>query len=274
MEQLAPPTTRAKTASGEAGEAPKHPHLVAGRPSRRHRRTALRLRGGRVETVVRVFEDPATGRRLHLVGTMHLGEPAYYEALSALLADLGAAGAAVHYERIRRADDADVTPAERHRLEQVESSGYPAGLDAFVAVLGLELQGERLALPAGARNVDVSDVELLRGLGWEEYRRLVARPDLTFDERAAPLARPLFRFLLKHGRGLDRLRALSARHRRVQRFMIGHRNRVALAEGLAALEDGDVALVWGTAHLPGLARRLQRSGARLRAEQWFTVCTL
>ena len=35
-----------------------------------------------------------------------------------------------------------------------------------------------------------------------------------------------------------------------------------------------VALLWGSAHLPGMARRLQRSGYRLRAEHWFTVCTL
>ncbi|HEV7534958.1 MAG TPA: hypothetical protein VGP90_04935, partial [Acidimicrobiia bacterium] len=224
--------------------------------------------------VVRVYEAPGSGRRLHLVGTMHLGEAAYYDDLSALLADLGSAGTAVHYERIRRADDADLAPEERHRLEQVESSGYPAGLDAFVAVLGLELQGERLALPEGARNVDVSDADLLRGLGWERYRRLVARPDIPFDDRAAPLARPLFRFLLKHGRTLDRFRALSGRHRRVQRLMIDHRNEVALAEAARALEAGDVALVWGTAHLPGMARRLARSGYRLRAEQWFTACTL
>src|SRR5581483_5385674 len=248
--------------------------VVAGRPSRQDRHRALRLRGDRVETVVRVYEAPATGRRLHLVATMHLGEPAYYEALSGLLADLAAGGAAVHYERIRRADDTDVTPEERARLEEVESSGYPAGLDAFVAVLGLELQGERLALPAGARNVDASDVELLRGLGGEEYRRLVARPEVAFDERAAPLARPLFRFLLRHGAALDRFRALSARHRRVQRFMIGHRNRLALAEALAALGAGDVALVWGSAHLPGMGRQLERAGYRLRAEQWLTVCTL
>jgi len=265
MEQLAP----SPPAGGEA-----RPHLVAGRPSRQDRHRALRLRGDRVETVVRVYEAPATGRRLHLVATMHLGEPAYYEALSGLLADLAAGGAAVHYERIRRADDTDVTPEERARLEEVESSGYPAGLDAFVAVLGLELQGERLALPAGARNVDASDVELLRGLGGEEYRRLVARPEVAFDERAAPLARPLFRFLLRHGAALDRFRALSARHRRVQRFMIGHRNRLALAEALAALGAGDVALVWGSAHLPGMGRQLERAGYRLRAEQWLTVCTL
>jgi hypothetical protein len=250
------------------------PEIVTGVPSRRGRGRALRTRRYDVETVVRVFEPPATGRRLTLVGTMHLGDAAYYETLSALLADLAAAGAAVHYERIRRADDADLTDGERAELDGVEASGYPAGLDAFVGVLGLELQGERLVLPAGARNVDVSDVELLRGLGEERYRRLVARPEITIDERSAPLARPVFRFLLKHGGKLDRLRAISSRHRRVNRFMIGERNRVALAEALRVLPDHDVVLVWGTAHLPGLARELRRLGYCVRAEQWLRVCAL
>jgi uncharacterized protein YbaP (TraB family) len=264
MEQLSAPTLRIEP----------RPEVVTGRPSRHHRRRALRIRRREVATVVRVFEEPSSGRLLHLVGTMHLGDAAYYEALSALLADLEAAGAAVHYERILEADEADVTDEERAQLEGVESSGYPVGLDAFVDALGLELQGERLALPASARNVDVSDVDLLRALGTERYRRLVARPDVAIDQRAAQLARPMFRLLLKHGRKLDRLRALSARHRSVSRFMIGERNRVALAEGLRALQDNDVALVWGTAHLPGMARELRRLGYRLRAERWLTVCVL
>lgn len=266
MEQLSPPTLRVEPRSG----------VVLGAPSRRHRRRALRVRRGEVETVVRVFEAPggAGGRLLHLVGTMHLGDATYFETLSALLADLAVAGSAVHYERIRRADDADVTDEERDQLDRIAANGIPQALDAFVGVLGLELQGERLALPPGARNVDVSDVELLRSLGWERYRRLLARPDVTLDERAAPLARPMFAFLLKHGRALDRLRALSRRQRRVNRFLIGARNRVALAEGLRELQDHDVVLVWGTAHLPGMARHLRREGYRLRAERWLRVCTL
>jgi hypothetical protein len=264
MEQLSAPTLRTEP----------RPQIVTGVPSRRHRHRALRLRRRHVETVVRVFEAPETGRRLTLVGTMHLGDAGYYAALSALLADLEAVGTAVHYERIRRADDADLTDEERDRLEGVKASGHPAGLDAFVGALGLELQGERLALPPGARNVDVSDVELLRALGWDRYRRLVERPAVTIDQRSAPLARPAFRFLMKHGRTIDRLRALSAGNRQATRFMIGERNRVALAEALQPSVQGDVALVWGAAHLPGLARELRRHGYRLRAERWLRVCIL
>ena len=185
--------------------------------------------GVTAETVVRVYEAPGGGRLLHLVGTVHLGDAAYFEALSAVLADVADAGAAVHYERIRRADDADVTDEERDQLERVEATGYPQGLEAFVGVLGLALQGERLVLPPGARNVDVSDVELLRSLGGDRYRRLLARTDITIDERAAPLAQPMFGVLLKHGRALDRIRAVSRRQRRVNRFLIGERNRLALA---------------------------------------------
>ena len=264
MEQLSPPTLRVEPRSD----------VVFDEPSRRHRRRALRVRRGKVETVVRVFEAPCGGRFLHLVGTMHLGDAAYFATLSALLADLTVAGSAVHYERIRRADDADVTDDERDQLDRIDASGYPKALDAFVGVLGLKLQGECLALPPGARNVDVTDVELLRSLGWERYRRLLARPDLTLDERAAPLARAMFGFLLKHGRALDRLRALSRRQRRSNRFLIGERNRLALAEGVRELAQHDVALVWGTAHLPGMARDLRRQGYRLRAERWLRVCTL
>jgi hypothetical protein len=252
----------------------RRPDAITGAPSRRDRRRALRLRRRDVETVVRVFEAPGTGRRLTLVATMHLGDGAYYDALSALLADLAAAGAAVHYERIRRADDADLTADERARLESIGGSGYPVGLAAFVDALGLELQGERLVLPAGARNVDVTDVELLRALGWDRYRRLVEPPTVTIDERAAPLARPAFRFLLKHGRTIDRFRALSAANRQATRFMIGDRNRFALAEALQASATHDVALVWGAAHLPGLARGLRRHGYRLHAERWLRVCAL
>jgi hypothetical protein len=100
--------------------------MVTGAPSRRHRRRALRLRRRHVETVVRVFEAPDTGRRLTLVGTMHLGDAGYYDGLSALLADLEASGTAVHYERIRRADDADLTDDDAAGWKESKPAGIPS----------------------------------------------------------------------------------------------------------------------------------------------------
>jgi hypothetical protein len=159
--------------------------------------------------------------------------------------------------------------AEAARWPDLETAG------AAVSFLRVESQCVRLRLPAGARNVDLSDVELLRRVGWDNFRRLFA-PTVgdRRDAKTHPLVRAGIRLHLRHGRTLDRLSSLRRRNRIINRVVIGERNRVAFAGALDALTRGDVALVWGTDHLPGLARLFQAEGYRLRRKDEFAACTI
>ncbi|MGH2687589.1 MAG: hypothetical protein ACRDKW_02110 [Actinomycetota bacterium] len=236
---------------------------------------ALRITGSRVETAVWTLTHPGTGRTVTLVGTMHIGDPAYFRDLSGVLGKLSAGGAEIHVEGISRRDEEDLSDWERGRLTEADSWADPETAGAAVRLLSLESQGAQLRLPEGTRNIDMSHAEFLRCVGWDNYRRLFAVPPAKPPGPGfGPVVRAAIRFQLRHGRGLDRLRSLRARNRRVNRVVIGTRNRIAFAGGREALTRGDAVLVWGTDHLPGLARLFAAAGYRLRREEWFEACTI
>lgn len=236
--------------------------------------TALRITGGRVETAVWTLTHPATGRTVTLVGTMHIGDPTYFRDLSGVLERLSATGAEIHVEGISRDDDDRLSDWERDLLTEADSWADAETAGAAVRLLSLESQSAELRLPPGTRNIDMSHAELLRCVGWTNYRRLFATTAGPPGPGFGSVARAAIRFQLRHGRGLEQLRSIRRRNRQVNRVVIGMRNRVAFAGGREALTRRDVVLVWGTDHLPGLARLFRAEGYRLDDEAWFEACTI
>jgi hypothetical protein len=234
---------------------------------------ALRVSDGRVQTAVWVFRRPDTGRTVTLVGTMHIGDARYFGQLSELLDGLAGSGAEVHVEGIAHRSDEGLTALERRRLA---AAGRWADLEttgAAVAALQAESQSG-LRLPEGSRNIDLSHVELLRRIGWKEYRRLFRPPTAGAPQLSGAAARAAIRFQLRHSRGLELLRRLSPRQRRLDRVVISDRNAVAFAGAVGALRERDVALVWGCDHLPGLARLFVGAGYRPAEQRWFDACSV
>jgi uncharacterized protein YbaP (TraB family) len=234
---------------------------------------ALRVSEHRVQTASWVFCRLDTGRTVTLVGTMHIGDAGYFDRLSALLDGLAGSGAEVHVEGIAHRSEEGLSALERRRLATAgawanrESSG--------AAVTALEAQSQSsLRLPEGTRNIDLSHVELLRRIGWKEYRRLFRPPPTGTPQLSGAAAKAAIRFQLRHNRGLEMLRALSLRQRRLNRVVLAERNAVAFAGAVDALQEHDVALVWGCDHLPGLARLFARAGYRLTEQRWFDACSV
>jgi hypothetical protein len=236
---------------------------------------ALRITRARVRTAVWTLTHPTTGRTVTLVGVMHIGDVPYFQNLSALLAGLAASGAEVHVEGISRHDRGCLTEWEEDRLAEADGWEDAETSVAAVSLLRLASQSAQLGLPDGARNVDLTDADLLRRVGWDNYRRLFAsQPATPPGPGFGRGVRAAVRFQLRHGRVIEALGLLRPRNRSVNRVVIGERNRVAFAGGVDALARGDVALLWGTDHLPGLARLFVAAGYRLRREDWFEACTI
>ena len=236
--------------------------------------TAVRVVGNRVQTAVWTLSHPVTGRTVTLFGTMHIGDAGYFRQLSAVLADLAAAGAEVHVEGIAERDDDCPSRWERERLAEAGAWEDPESAGAAVALLQLASQGE-LVVPEGARNVDMSHFELLRRVGWRHYRRLMApQPESPIAAGVGPVVRAILRVQLRHQRFFERLQSLRRSQRQVNRVVIQERNRIAFAGAGEALTRGDVVLVWGPDHLPGLARLFADGGYRFRHEEWFEACAI
>jgi hypothetical protein len=234
---------------------------------------ALRVSGNRVQTAVWVFRRPDTGRTATLVGTMHIGDTRYFGQLSALLDGLAGRGAEVHVEGIAHRGEEGLTALERRRLATAGTWANRESSGAAVTALEAESQSS-LRLPEGSRNIDLSHIELLRRIGWKEYRRLFRPPPAGAPQLSGAAAKAAIRFQLRHNRGLEMIRFLSPRQRRLNRVVITERNAVAFAGAVGALEERDVALVWGCDHLPGLARRFAGAGYRLTEQRWFDACTV
>ena len=252
----------------------QHPATAAPQSTPTRGDTAVRVAGHRVRTAVWTLVHPLTGRTVTLLGTMHIGDAGYFRQLSAVLAGLAAAGAEVHVEGIGERDDDRPSEWERDRLAEAGAWEDPEKAGAVVALLQLASQGE-LVIPKGARNVDMSHLELLRRVGWRHYRRLVApQPESPVTAGLGPAVRAILRLQLRHQRFFEGLQSLRRSHRQVNRVVIQERNRVAFAGAREALTRGDVVLVWGPDHLPGLARLFCDAGYRRHHEEWFEACTI
>jgi hypothetical protein len=232
---------------------------------------ALRIDGNTLSTAVRTLIHPRTARIVTLVGTMHIGDASYFTELSDVVEGLADQGAEVHVEGISHRE-ASMKSSERNSLATANSWAHPetVGVAAFLSV---ESQGVKLRVPEGARNIDLSDVELLRRVGWYNYRRLFAPPLAEpSPRRVGRVMRAAIAFQLRHRRGLHRLRSLRSSYRRLNDVVIGERSRIAFGGAVEALTRGDVVLVWGADHLPSLVRMFALQDYHLRREEWFDAC--
>lgn len=87
-----------------------------------------------------------------------------------------------------------------------------------------------------------------------------------------PVVRAAIAFQFRHGRMIEALRSLRPQNRRVNRVVIGQRNARDFEGATETLTKGDAVLVWGTDHLPGLARLLTAAGYRLERVEWYEAC--
>lgn len=214
---------------------------------------------------------------------MHIGERAYYERLHALVNGLEAAGASVQYEGIGRAADEEWAAASDN--ERANRSGLWKDQDraalAACRYLGWIPQPFPLGSAVSWRNVDLTDLELIRRTApgyLEERQREAAEADLTdgelemmFGAGMTVLTRlvALDRFGLMQRMVKDYLRIGPGLG--IDGLPTGERDRMALA---ALPPCGDVVLLWGALHLPGLATGMRNAGYHRESTEWVTVGTL
>lgn len=254
-----------------AGATALPPPRSGAAPPARRESCALRVLGRRVQTAIWTLQHPASGRHVTLIGTMHMGQRSYFRDLSAAIGALAAAGAEVHVEGIAHRDGQRLTRREQAHLDEADRWSGPRRADDPARLLQLDSQ-DHLVLPDGARNIDLSRGDLLHRLGWTEYRRLFAPKPAPPPPGA--MARTVIRFQLRHSQAIESLRCLRPRHRKISRVVLHERNRHAFDAALGALARGDVALVWGADHLPGLAALFEQAGYRVTGQAWVGACTI
>jgi hypothetical protein len=196
---------------------------------------------------------------------------------------LEAAGASVHYEQIRPSAEEDWAAASDS--ERAARPGMWKAQDRAALAACRYLDWVRQPFPldnaASWRNVDLTDLDLVRRASpgnIREEQRAAEEADYTDDELETLMGAgmTIFTRLLALDRFglLPRLAghvAVGDAYAGIDRARTRERNRMALA---ALPPGGDVVLLWGSAHLPGLAAGLRQAGYRRQSTEWMTVGTL
>jgi hypothetical protein len=213
---------------------------------------------------------------------MHVGTNAYFKELNEIIAGLEANGAVICYEGIRPAAEKEwATAADGERAVRGLSKPISdRGLSALCRYLGWVEQGAGLKYSPSWRNVDITDLELVR----RAQPHNISEVSDGFSNLFAGLTQEQFDAILGSGEALL-IRLLSLDHfqlvgrwstraassdayRQVNRVMVEERNRGALAK---LPPDADTVLLWGSGHLPGLAAGLKKAGYRHQSTAWESV---
>jgi hypothetical protein len=239
-----------------------------------------RVRRRVAQTPVVRYENRTTGRTVTLIGTMHSGTNAYFNKLNEVIAGLEAAGAVVCYEGIRPSAEEEWAQAADGERAARGLSLPASGRQAVCRYLGWVEQGVGLKYSPSWRNVDVTELELVR----QAQPHNVTESSARFSDLFAGLTPEQLGEIAGSGEALlvrllsldyfDLVWRLSVRmassdaHRNVGRVMVDERNRGALAR---LPSDADAVLLWGSGHLPGLAAGLKEAGYRRRRTAWVPV---
>ncbi|HKX24254.1 MAG TPA: hypothetical protein VJM46_03370 [Candidatus Saccharimonadales bacterium] len=239
----------------------------------------LRRQGRSLQTPQRVYTHPGTGRRVTLIGMVHVAEPRYFAEVKEAIEKCEANGAVVHNEGSakRLADESVIglTPGEAEliqelqRCERLKAQRLPmfGWADQNIAML---------PYPDTWQFIDLSRVEIIRMTGTEELLRNTRRMNHMMDWADGDTKTP-YACRLSIAVAFRRCASNSPRVQKklvqpIHRVLIDHRNKVALDAVHASTQD--VVLVWGATHLPGMEADLRAHGYVRLEEAWRTAFQL
>lgn len=229
-----------------------------------------RVRYGVLQTPVRTYAMPGGGPSVTLIGTVHFGERAYYDRIHDRAVRLEAGGALVQYEGVVAAGGE--LAAVRGNQAPADASDHVTGntqLAAFLAYLGWVTDDEMRLEPTW-QNVDMSFGDLMKAAGTDAFAVVPGQAEEQTAgiprKRLGALVAAAFAAQVRRGTiGLD-AGAADGKKDRFEFVVIDERNNLVLG-GIPP--ERDAVLIWGSAHLPGLAAGLEERGYEQVGEEWI-----
>jgi hypothetical protein len=231
----------------------------------------LRLNQSCLQTPVRAYRHPATGRRVSLVTCLKAGQPGYFDDLHDALVTMEQAGMIVYTDDWPRLLPRDLRAVGLSGIERAALAMLAHSEDLHaeqVAGFGWVCRRDALRPAPDWQAVDISPLEMIRqGAVSAEHILRVAqdrcgrwagapgwfRLMTTVRLRQAATATPGMEQATAEGLGP----------------VIDHRTRHVLAAVHATTPDA--ALVWAPGHLPAMHTDLLTRGYLHAGDLWFTV---
>jgi len=240
-------------------------------------RSSLRVLGGRLQTPVVHYENPATHQRVVLVGTIHMGEPEYYRQLRRYI-DVDMAQFRVLYEHIGKVPTEEglrLSCKERRMVSRLDR--LARSVRQLADLMSLQHQSD--GLPPGDTwiNTDMREDVLVREMvrRGATFERPPSMSRILYTKKSRHTARWVINFFLQHAVPIvllaETLSHLFPRWNKTLDVVVDERNNLAMTWIQLQLKLGDVVAIWGTEHLRGLERGLRAAGFIEQQRGWFTA---
>lgn len=229
-----------------------------------------------IETPVLTYEHSESQSRIDLFGAVHIAEAEYYKTMQEKVGERAAAGAAVQFEMVRVGSDVDISNASRLTLWKMGQIAHGLGT-LFELVKGLDSrlihQRDGLNYHEDWENVDTTHVDIARRFsirGVVKLRLVSLLLSEGLDIENEDFKRAFFSALGKSLGGSSETGSSLLGSKKDNAVIVDYRNRIALEgvdEKLDEAPGGDIALIWGAGHIPGLEAGLLGRGYRKVEEE-------
>jgi len=240
----------------------------------------IRNKNGEFQTPVVFYEHPITKRIIAFVATIHIGEPAYYVALQELIDSLK--GYKVFFEGVGKLslqEERSLTEKERSIARQFDF--IFSLIRKFTDVMSLQSQKEGLIYTSSWVNIDIKLYDLIQSFAQRDICLVKEEMDfgkLFSDKLDQAIMRWIFNKLLNRFVPVAVIFAiivLVLRKKRVaKKLILDVRNEIAFRGISEHLDDSNIVMIWGAAHLRGIEKRLKQAGFREVRREWFTAYTV
>jgi hypothetical protein len=218
------------------------------------------------------------GRVIVLVGVMHAGDAQFFNDVTSIINNNIDHGYKVLYERIGEIDSDETKSLSDSEKEALSQLGVLRDLTQWLVQLtGLTSQFEAIKPSELWVNTDIGAGELVRKLA-EANADLFPQGEAGMEgfRKQEGVIKRFMRFMMRHPRiALSVIFAFSkikrSSNRRSKQIIIDYRNERGIEMSRPHFLKGNVAMIWGAAHLPGLMRLLAAEGYMIQDVKWLTV---
>jgi hypothetical protein len=222
-----------------------------------------RRRNGGLELPVVTYRHPETNKTVILVGVMHIADRMYYERLQEMLDGLENRGTTIVYELIARLTEDEERALRPHeRIYHKRTKEEKTERMTFMKLLVLSDQLKHLAYRPTWVRTDMRGFAFIKRFAKARLIRRQAEKRVKFLKSEKLLLRWFSNFLFMNMLAFQvfmRISTLYSRRARMRDRIIMHDRNLIGHRGIQA-QNGDVAAIWGAAHLPGIGALLRKDG--------------
>ena len=238
----------------------------------------LRNKDGNLQTPIVFYEHPETKQKVVFIATCHVGEKSYFAELQRFIDSLE--GHTILFERVIK-----MTQKEAFSMNKKERFVFMQLNQLFKMIrevgqlLSLQYQMNGLSYPETWINTDVRSIDLIRHFAKNKihFSKEGKKFGSLLEEDASSkmfikwIVNQIFNRFAAISVLANVAKLFSSNKRKMDVFILGKRNEVAVQAIHEHLKNGDVATIWGAAHLKGIRKQLCNAGFREVRREWYTV---